>query len=115
MRIVKKLAVLALAIGFLAAPVAQANANTESRTPAAAQSKKKKKAKGAKGRPDKKSAKKAGKKAGAGKRKNRENREARPSRPKSHAPTQAPAEYDDISNEKKDDLPPPITVDPSDD
>ncbi len=115
MRFFKKLAILAVAVTFLGAPlVSSANEGHETREPSAAKKKKTKKAKGKAGK-----AKKGGKKAGAKRAAHAPAKHA--AKGKSHAPAhgaapadQVPDPYSDVSNDKKDDLPPPANTEPKD-
>lgn len=111
MRLAKLLVVVALAFAFVGTPLLRAEQDeSQMREPSAAKKKKKaKKSKKGKAKPAKQ---KRAKKAAA----------KRETRAKSHAPTHAPTggntdvpdPYSDISNEKKDDLPPPVNTEPKD-
>jgi Ni/Co efflux regulator RcnB len=113
MKFAQKLAMVALAVTFLAAPLARAEQDeTSVRTPAASKKKKKTK-KHSKAHKAKAKAKGKAKKAAH-----------HAARPKTHAPapgaaapagnTGVPDPYSDVSNEKKDDLPPPANTEPKD-
>ena len=114
MRFAQKLALLALvSVTFLAAPLARAEQDEATmREPAAAKKKKKR------------SAKAKSHKAKAGKHRRAKKASGHASKPKqTHAPSRAaptagntgvPDPYSDLSNEKKDDLPPPANTEPKD-
>jgi hypothetical protein len=113
----RKIVALAVLAGFLAVPAARVMADDEfggmERTPAASSSAKHKKKK-----------KKTGKKKSAKKHAGHSSTKAHASKGKSHAPKSASAmpsapqyptqpgagNFNDIPNEKKDDLPPPAPV-----
>lgn len=119
----RKLVLIAvLAFSFLAGPMAQAEEGVH-RHPAAEHGKKAKKKKPAKKSKATKSktarSKNAGKR-GSAKHAKKPAAPAGQAKHKSHMPTQpeskeaGPGEYQEISNEKKDELPPPANVEPKD-